>query len=100
MTKAKAKRIAVATLALLHIPIGKAKPTAKTESRPAEVGPVTKSESTAEPQVKSRLLYDSAGQVLPVRLRTPAESHPINRIERLRLHAHKVIDWFRSTENN
>ena len=68
----------------------------KTEAKPAVK---VEAKPTAEPAAKSRLLYDSAGQVLPVRLRTPAESHPINRIERLRLHAHKMIDWFRSTEN-
>jgi len=55
MTKTKAKRIAVATLALLHIPGGKAKskPTAKTESRPAaeskqEITPTTKSKHSYE----------------------------------------------------
>lgn len=98
MTRSKALRIAVATLALLHIPVGKAKPTAKKESRPAKVGPVTKSESITKSQVKSRLLFDSQGQVLPVRLRTPAENHPINRIELLRTQAQKMINWFSSTE--
>ena len=69
-----------------------AKPAVKVESKPAvEVTP------TAKPQVKSRLLYDSQGQVLPVRLRTPAENRPINRIELLRRQAQKIINWFSSS---
>ena len=93
MTKDKALRLKNAVFALVGISTAKAesRPAAKVESKPT-------AEPTAEPAAKSRLLYDSAGQVLPVRLATEIEKRTVNRIERLRLQSHKIINWFSSTE--
>ena len=92
MTKNKALRIKNAIFALLV----KAKPATGPESKPVSVAEA-KQAPVEQSKGKSTICFDSFGRPLPVRPAVGNENHHISRIERLRVHSQKIVDWFSST---